>query len=195
MRVPAFVALLVSLVASETAFSQDDLTRGFQLGVHAGLTSWSIGDIEGNTFDTERGFNFGGSLGWGMSDWLGVFTRGDFTTIRPEGLESYKVGHLDIGIRAIPQFFGSTVRPYFEALASVRDMSLIESNGFKISASGVGFGGGLGLYFFVTRMFAVNLGFTAAAGNFDEVSFAGIPIPNDVSATSGRLIAGVTFYP
>jgi len=195
MRISTFLSILLVLVTSESAVSQDDLTRGFQLGIHGGLTSWDIGDIEGNAFDSESGINFGGSVGWGMSDWLGIFARGDFTTISPEDLEGYTVGHLDIGIRGIPQLFGSTVRPYFEVLASVRDMSLIEPNGFEISASGVGFGGGLGLYFFVSGKFAVNAGFTAATGNFDTVSFAGFPVSNDVSATSGRLIAGVTFFP
>ncbi len=195
MRVPPFIAVLIMLVTSGSAFSQEDLTRGLQLGLHGGMTSWAVGDIAGNEFDTETGFNVGGSVGWGMSDWLGIFARGDRTSINPKDLESYHVLHFDIGIRAISQFIGPTIRPYFEVQGSVRDMSLIESNGFEISASGIGFGAGLGLFFFISQKLALNAGVTAAFGNFDEVTFAGITIPDDVSATSGRLIAGVTLFP
>lgn len=195
MHVPSFIAVLIMLVTAVSAVSQDGLTRGVQLGLHGGMTSWALGDIEGNEFDTETGFNVGGSFGWGMSDWLGIFVRGDRTTISPEDLDSYQVLHLDIGIRAISLFLGTTIRPYFEVLASVRDMSLIEPNGFEIRASGVGFGGGLGLYIFISQKLALNVGVTGAFGDFDEVTFAGITIPDDVSGTSGRLIAGVTVFP
>ncbi len=195
MRIPLFLAILVVLVTAVSAFSQDERTRGAQFGLHGGVTSWTLGDIEGNEFGTETGYTFGGDFGWGMSDWLGIFTRAGWTTISPEDLESYQVFHFDIGIRAISHFFGHTIRPYFEALASVRDVNLIESNGFEISASGVGFGGGLGLYVFISRKIALTAGLDASFGKFDELTFAGIAIPSDVNATSARLIAGVTVFP
>ena len=175
---------------------QEDVTRGPQIGLHAGMTSWDLDDItEADlSFETESGFHFGGSVGWGMSDWLGVFTRYDYTTISPEDIESYAVSHWDIGIRAIPYPLGLTVRPYFEAVGSFRFLEFTDPNGFQISASGPGFGFGAGLYVFVTTAFALNAGIAASFGNLEEITFAGIPL-NDVGATSGRLLFGITWFP
>ena len=195
MRSPIVLTVVLILSTTQFALAQEDNTIGVQIGVHGGLTSWDLGDIEGNVFDKETGPLFGGSFGWGMSDWLGLFARADWTTISPEEFESYKVLHADLGIRAIPQLLGPTIRPYFEVLASFRDLTLIETNDLEVAGTGAGFGGGLGLYFFVSEKFAMNAGFAAALGGLDQATFGGFPIEGSVSATALRLIAGVTVFP
>ena len=169
------IPILAAMSINDLALAQSDNARGLQLGLHAGMTQWDLDDVQGNEFEKESGMHFGGSLGWGMSDWLGVFTRLDYTSISPENIDSYGVTHWDVGIRAMPQMFGFMVRPYAEAFGSFRFLKLTEPNGFEISASGPAIGVGAGLYVFVTPQIAVNGGVSAAFGNLEDVSFGGIP--------------------
>lgn len=195
MHRPLLVGLALTLAGFQVVAAQDDVTRGVQIGLYGGYTSWDLDDIEGTTFEKENGFTYGGSFGWGMSDWLGLFTRVDLTTISPEDLDSYKVTHWDIGVRAVPMLFGPTIRPYAETYGAFRFIELTEPNGFEISASGPGFGFGAGLYAFITGQFAVNAGLGGTFGNLEEVSFGGFPLDVDVAATSLRFAAGVTWFP
>ena len=200
---PALLAFCVSIgigisigtgVGVGVAQAQPEI-RGVQLGVHGGFTSWDLGDIEVADFEKETGPTFGASFGWGMSDFLGLFTRVDRTTISPEDLDSYGVTHWDIGVRAIPKLLGPTIRPFAEVSAAFRFLNLTESNGFKISVAGAGFGVGAGLYAFVTSQFAVSAGINGSFGNLEEVTFGGIALDTNTKATSFRAILGVTWFP
>lgn len=179
----------------ESGFGQEDVTRGPQIGLHAGLTSWDLDDIEDVTFEKEIGPTFGGSFGWGMSDWLGVYTRLDFTWINADDLDSYTVVHWDFGIRAITLLFGPAVRPYLEIDGTFRFLELIEPSGFEVSASGPGYGFGAGVYLFVGEQVAVNAGIGGSFGNLEDVSFGGFPLNTDVNATSLRFSTGLTWFP
>jgi len=187
------VATLVIVLSIAGASRAQDVTRGVQLGLHGGFTTWDLGDIVGNEFEKESGPHFGGSFGWGMSDWLGIFTRLDRTTISPEGLVGYSVQHWDIGIQTISLIFGQTVRPYAEVSGAIRSVKLDISE-FEVKGSGVGLGLGAGVYVFVVEKIAVTAGGTYSFGNLDEVSFGGVSVET-VLATSVRLFAGITWFP
>lgn len=192
--IPASILLIFVAAAPLLAQYEYDVTRGAQIGLHAGVTSWNPDEIQGLDFEAETGFLFGGSFGWGMSDWLGLFARIDWSRISPEEVDPYTVNHVDVGIRAVPMLFGDVVRPYAEVFGAFRFLSFVEPNGFEVDASGPGFGGGLGLYVFVMPSVALNAGFAATLGNLEEVTFGGVPI-EDVGATSGRLMFGLTWFP
>ena len=189
------VGLVLVLAGFQFSAAQNDVTVGVQLGLHGGFTTWDLDDIEGTMFERENGPTFGGSFGWGMSDWLGLFTRVDLTSISPDDLDSYTVTHWDIGVRAIPMLLGPTIRPYAEAYGAFRFVELTEPNGFRITASGPGLGFGAGLYAFITGQFAVNAGFGGTFGNLEEVSFGGFSLDADVAASSLRFAAGVSWFP
>lgn len=196
MHTKVAIALFMALALfAGTAHAQDDLTRGVQIGAHGGLTSWDLDPVDINVFEKESGPHFGASLGWGMSDWLGLYTRFDITSISPDTIDSYKVDHWDIGIRAIPQVFGTTVRPYVEAGGTFRFFNFEDPRGAEVKASGAGLGFGGGLYVFVTQIVAVNAGASVAFGSMDTVTFNGFDVDLKPSATSIRFLAGITVFP
>lgn len=195
MRFAPLLTIAVTLSVVESGFSQEDVTTGPQIGLHAGLTSWDLDDIEDVVFEKESGLTFGGNFGWGMSDWLGVHTRIDFTWINPDDLDSYTVVHWDFGIRTIAFLFGPFVRPYFELDGTFRFLELIEPNGFEISASGPGFGLWGGIYLFVAEQVALNAGFGGSIGSLEDISFGGFALNTDAEATSLRFSAGLTWFP
>ncbi len=183
----------IALLTSNHASAQTDLT-GVSLGVYGGMTSWDLDDFPPFEFEKETGVTFGGSFGWGMSDFLGLFTRADYTSLSTTDNERYNVTHWDIGFRAIPDFFGQTVRPYFEFSGAFR-FTTVEKFGIEITASGAGVGLGTGLYVFVSNTIALNAGFAGTLGNLEDVKIAGIRNDSiDLKAVSGRLLGGITVF-
>ena len=190
----AFVLLIV-LSAPAQAQSLSN-TTGVYLNAHLSGTSITY-DFDNAGEETNSGGGLGVQIGYGFSPLVTLFLGANGSGMETEDGDSYALSHVDVGVRFN---FGAGRRqlvPYADLAATFRQATFEFENGTEIDVSGGGGTLGGGLAYFLSPTIALDLGLQLTFGTFSDVSVGGIDINNqiDISAGSGRLALGLTWYP
>lgn len=200
----SMAAAAMLLAGAGQAAAQDrSSTRGLMLGVHLNAAAIQLDEDEGS--DAENGIGGGLILGFGFSEQLSLFLRGDAAEISEDNDTgedgSFTLVNLDLGGRYT---FGSTaaaLRPYAELGFSGTGLGFELTDGTQ-SADGVFSGAGLflggGLEYFFTPKAALNVGLTVGKGRFTAATVDGgsaEDLDEDQDFTTSRLAIGVSFRP
>lgn len=199
----AFAA--AALLAGASSASAQFSTRGPSLGAHVNFSA--IQNDEGEGSNAERGIGGGAKLGFGVTDRITVFLRGDFASVSYEedvedvGADSYILANVDLGGRySFAAGANAALMPYVElglSGTSITDELTVEGETFDIAYSGGGLLIGFGLEYFFNRNVALDGGLLLGKGRLttfeiDGESFDGA---EDLDYTTVRMNLGFVFRP
>lgn len=200
----AFAAALLAGASSAPA-QQAFSTRGPSLGAHVNFSA--IQSDEDGGSEAERGIGAGVKLGFGVSDQITIFVRGDFASVSYAAevaeldADAYTLASIDLGGR---YSFGAgpvPLRPYAELGLSgtaIQDkLNLDDDIYYDATYSGGGLLVGFGLEYFLNRNVALDAGLLLGKGrltNFeiDGESFDGA---EDLDYTTVRMNLGFVVRP
>jgi hypothetical protein len=195
------LAASVCIAAATPAFAQDELkshTRGFVLGGHFNSSAVQV-DEEGSG-GAEQGVGGGVNLGYGVSEHVTVFLRGDFANIDYENgdIGSYVLGNVDLGGRYTFGSYLAALRPYAElgfTGSSIHDQVDQDGETLDVTLMGGAIMLGGGLEYFLTEHVAVDGGLILGKGRFTTANVEGETFDIDeFDYTSTRLNVGVNFH-
>jgi opacity protein-like surface antigen len=199
----AFAAASLLAGASSASAQEAFSIRGPSLGAHVNFSA--IQSDEGEGSSAERGIGGGVKLGFGVTDRITVFLRGDVASVSYEeeveelGADSYTLANVDLGGRySFASGANAALMPYVElglSGTSIVDELTVEGETFDIAYSGGGLLVGFGLEYFLNRSVAVDGGLMLGKGrltNFeiDGESFDGA---EDLDYTTVRMNLGLVF--
>lgn len=190
---------IAALAAFATDASAQDRssTRGVVLGAH--LNSSSIQVDEDGGSDAETGIGLGVMLGYGFSDAVTVFLRGDFAQVEYEGEEdeSYVLGNVDLGARYIFGLPSAALRPYVElgltGTAVQDDVPVDGGRTVDVQLSGGALMLGGGLEYFFSRAASLDVGLVLGKGQLTDAQVDGESVGDefpDTDFTTVRLNLG-----
>jgi len=194
-----FSILLILMMSAGQTRAQDrpkSDTQGLFLNFHLNGTSWDLNDdsIFGE-LPQQSGGGLGLAFGYGASQSVTVFMAFDGAQMGGgEETDDYTLVHFDIG--AMVTFLGQSTRfrPFGKASFTARTAEFdVEQAG--VSMFGAGFSAGGGLMVFLTPAFAITGDAQATWGSMTEITTGGIALDTSISARSGRLNAGLTWFP
>lgn len=168
----ASTAMAAGTAAAQAGGIERSDTRGPVVGIN--LNGSTLG-AERATFRDARGAGLGLSLGYGVSDALSFFVRGNL---------AYRSGHFDLGARYTFGGADAALRPYVEA-AATRAGTLQDD----FRSDGTGATVGAGVEYFATRHVALDVGVAHSRGRFTNGFLDG----DDFAST--RLNVGIKWHP
>jgi hypothetical protein len=187
------------LLGATDAFAQG--TRGPSLGAH--VNSSAIQSDEDGGSQAEQGIGAGAKLGFGVTDQVTVFLRGDFASISYEAVEdvaagSYTLANIDLGGRYSFDAASAALRPYAELGLSgtaINDQLTLEGDTYDVTYSGGGLLLGLGLEYFFNRNVALDGGLMVGKGRLTTIEIDGEPFDEaeDIDYTTIRMNLGLVF--
>ena len=196
----AAAALVAGPASAQEAFS----VRGPSLGAHVNFSA--IQSDEGEGGSAERGIGGGARLGFGVTDRITVFLRGDVASVSYEeeveelGAESYTLANIDLGGRYSFAGANAALMPYVELGLSgtgITDELTIEGETFDVRYSGGGVLIGFGLEYFLNRNVALDGGLMLGKGRLTNFEIEGEPFDEaeDIDFTTIRMNFGLVFRP
>lgn len=199
MKKSAFIVLLA--VITTTAFaqvSQKSNTKGFFVSAGAHSLGWSSNYFKYMDENAPNGFGGGLRLSYGVTQLIEPYIGFDATSMGTENVdaESFKMSHIDLGVRFN---LGGTilpVRPFVEGGFSARKGKIdhvINGNEYddvEFSGGTPHLGGGL-RYFFSKAVSAYASGLFTI-GKASNLTLNGEKQPGDVDVTTFRIGVGVS---
>jgi outer membrane protein W len=199
----AFAAAALLAGASSASAQEAYSIRGPSLGAHVNFSA--IQSDEGEGSSAERGIGGGLKLGFGVTDHITIFLRGDVASVAYEedveemGADSYTLTNIDLGGRySFASGANAALMPYVElglSGTSIVDELTIEGETYDVSYSGGGLLLGFGLEYFVNRNVAVDGGLMLGKGRLTNFEFEGEPFDDaeDLDYTTVRMNLGLVF--
>jgi len=109
--------LLLASLGADAQIKQRSTTKGFSAAVQVHSLGWTSEYFKFLDEGAPNGFGGGIRLGYGVNEMIEPYFAYDFTTINLKDIDaqSYKMSHLDLGVRL--NFVGNVhpVRPFVEA--------------------------------------------------------------------------------
>lgn len=201
----AFAAAALLAGASSASAQEAFSIRGPSLGAHVNFSA--IQSDEGEGSSAERGIGGGVKLGFGVTDNITVFLRGDVASVSYEeevdelGADSYTLANIDLGGRySFASGTNAALMPYVElglSGTSIVDELTVEGETYDISYSGGGLLVGFGLEYFLNRNVAVDGGLMLGKGRLTTFELDGEPFDEgeDLDYTTVRMNLGFVFRP
>jgi len=198
-KVDLLLLLSIILICAGHARAQNKPksdTEGLFLNFHLNGTSWDLDDdSEFGELPQQSGGGFGLAFGYGASQTVTLFMAFDGAQMGGgEEREDYTLVHFDIG--AMVTFLGQSTRfrPFGKASFTARTAEFDVDNA-GVSMFGAAFSAGGGLMVFLTPAFAITGDAQATWGSMTEITTGGISLDTSIGARSGRLNAGLTWFP
>jgi opacity protein-like surface antigen len=152
--------------------------RGLSLGLSL---NGSATHSDAGAFRRQSAGGLGLTLGYGATDALTLFLRGDYT---------YRATYLDLGARYSFGASSSALRPYVEVAATG-----MGSSGAGLRSTGAALTGGVGLEYFVSRNLALDVGVGYSRGRWLGPEHASAPGGGGRDFGSPRLDLGLKWRP
>ncbi len=188
-------ALLAAV--SSTSAQERSSTRGIVLGAHVNASAVQLDEEDGG--EAERGVGAGLKIGYGVSDRLALFVRGDVANIAYAGDDegSFVLGNVDLGGRFSFGTSAAELRPYAELGLSgtaVSDEVAADNETVDVVLSGAGLLLGGGVEYFFSRRSALDVGLGLGKGRLTSAEVNGETAEEfeDLDFTTIRLNLGIT---
>lgn len=191
--------LLLFSLAISAQVKQRSTTKGFSAAISAHTLGWTSTYFQYLDENSPSGYGGGIRLGYGVTEMIEPYIAIDFTTMGTKNIDaqSYKMRHLDIGVRL--NFVGNVhpVRPFVEAgYTSLKGTlkQVINGSGY-VDADFYGgkphLGGGVSWFPSVPiNLFAKGI-FTV--GKKSNLDIDGVKSPDKPDVTTFRISVGVGF--
>jgi opacity protein-like surface antigen len=178
---------------------------GFMIGAHSVAAFGTSVAVEngGNPLKTKLGPGGGVQLGYAFNPRIMVFASADIAKQAADRFGTGNLGltHIDLGARVgIPVNPTSRVLPYAMGTVGHRSLgtTIVADDGTRahLSYSGLSFGVGGGLQYFMSPRFAVDGGVNVGFGKFGTVKLDGHTVPEvkAPNSTTARAMFGVNWY-
>lgn len=191
--------LLFSSLAMTAQVKQRSTTKGFSAAIQAHTLGWTSTYFQFLDENAPNGYGGGLRLGYGVTDMIEPYLALDFTAMGVSNIDaqSYKMRHMDIGVRL--NFVGNVhpVRPFVEAgyTALKGTLKQVANGGGYVDAEFYGgkphLGGGVSWFPSVPiNLFAKGI-FTV--GKKSNLDIDGVKSPDKPDVTTFRISIGVGF--
>ena len=171
-------------------------TAGMVVGAHAGAVNLGPDGGSSNT-----GFGVGALIGYGFNKNVALYVgfdlgKVDLASNLDNEKRTYNLTHLDFGARYSFANQNRALVPYLGAVVSGRGLTATIS-GIDLKVTGLGFGGGGGIQYFVNPNVAIDLGLMYETGKFDKKKVNNIKttLSDAGNSSSTRISVGVRYYP
>ncbi len=180
------------------------------------VIAFSAGSIEAQSAAPGKGIHLGAAVNGTMIDWegdesdsgpgLSVYGAYNFTrnigvvlgvtgaSLKPDGGDSYRLMHTDLGLRYTLRG-ASSFAPYAEAGYTMLNAKGDDDDG-ELEYKGSGFTGTLGGNYFFSPKLALDLNFRYTKGEFDTVEIDGesVSTSDGLKVTTMRINVGFAYY-
>ncbi len=199
MKKILLAVLLFSSLAMTAQVKQRSTTKGFSAAIQGHTLGWTSTYFQYLDENSPNGYGGGLRLGYGVTDMIEPYLAIDFTTMGTSNIDaqSFKMRHLDIGVRL--NFVGNVhpVRPFVEAgFTSLKGtLKQVVSGSGYVDADFYGgkphLGGGVSWFPSVPiNIFAKGI-FTV--GKKSNLDIDGVKSPDKPDVTTFRISVGVGF--
>lgn len=194
-----FLLALIVLISAGQTLGQDKAksdTEGFFLNVHLNGTSWDLNDdsVFGE-LPQQSGGGLGLAFGYGASQTFTLFMAFDGARMNGQDERNdYTLVHFDIGAMVTLLGQSSRFRPFGKVSFTARTAEF-EVEEAAVSLFGAAFSAGGGLMVFLAPAFAITADAQATFGSMTEITTGEIALDTSIGARSGRLNAGLTWFP
>lgn len=199
MKKILLAVLLFSSLAMTAQVKQRSTTKGFSAAIQGHTLGWTSTYFQYLDENSPNGYGGGLRLGYGVTDMIEPYLAIDFTTMGTSNIDaqSFKMRHLDIGVRL--NFVGNVhpVRPFVEAgFTSLKGtLKQVVSGSGYVDADFYGgkphLGGGVSWFPSVPiNIFAKGI-FTV--GKKSNLDIDGVKSPDKPDVTTFRISIGVGF--
>ena len=195
----AFLLSLIVLISAGQTLGQDEAksdTEGFFLNVHLNGTSWDLNDdsVFGE-LPQQSGGGLGLAFGYGASQTFTLFMAFDGARMNGQDERNdYTLVHFDIGAMVTLLGQSSRFRPFGKVSFTARTAEF-EVEEADVSMFGAAFSAGGGLMVFLAAGLAITADAQATFGSMTEITTGQIARDTSIGARSGRLNAGLTWFP
>ncbi|MEP6765777.1 MAG: outer membrane beta-barrel protein [Gemmatimonadaceae bacterium] len=170
-------------------------TEGMVIGAQVGAAM--ISPDEGSS---KTGFGAGALIGYGFNKNFALLVGFDLAKVDLADGSTIQskssLSHLDFSVRYSFASADRALAPYLNIAASGRGLSN-KISGVDASITGLGYGGGGGVQYFVNPNVALDLGVLFETGKFDKYKLGGAKstLSDAGSSSTTRISFGVRYYP